>query len=141
MFMLRTSALRSSLRTFSTSARAADMAKLTLIGRLGAEPETRMGKNEKEFVQYSVGVSGPSTVDANGERQTSTTWHRVFAFNPATYPYLSSMAKGSLVYVEAACEMRDAEPAGESSPAHKTMFLRQESIRVLSKPKTHTESS
>jgi single-stranded DNA-binding protein len=30
------------------------MAKLTLIGRLGAEPETRMGKNEKEFVQCVI---------------------------------------------------------------------------------------
>ena len=39
------------LQAFSTSAsRAADLAKLTLIGRLGKDPEVKTTKTDKEYV-------------------------------------------------------------------------------------------
>ena len=41
------------LQAFSTSAsRAADLAKLTLIGRLGKDPEVKTTKTDKEYVTY-----------------------------------------------------------------------------------------
>ena len=38
----------------TTSSRASDMAKLTLIGRLGRDPEVRTTKTEKEYVSYAL---------------------------------------------------------------------------------------
>ena len=41
------------LQAFSTSAScAADLAKLTLIGRLGKDPEVKTTKTDKEYVTY-----------------------------------------------------------------------------------------
>ena len=46
------------LQGFSTSAsRAADLAKLTLIGRLGKDPEVKTTKTDKEYVTYVLKVS------------------------------------------------------------------------------------
>lgn len=48
------------LQAFSTSRPAArDLAKLTLIGRLGAQPEMRQTKNGKNFLVYVVGTENP----------------------------------------------------------------------------------
>jgi len=41
------------VQAFSTSsARAADLSKLNLIGTLVRDPETRLTKNDKEYVAY-----------------------------------------------------------------------------------------
>lgn len=37
----------------TTSSRAVDMAKLTLIGRLGRDPEVRTTKTDREYVSYA----------------------------------------------------------------------------------------
>jgi hypothetical protein len=42
-----------SSQAFSTSTRKADLAKLTLIGNLGKEPELKITRNEKEYVAYA----------------------------------------------------------------------------------------
>lgn len=40
------------VQSFSSSQRYADMAKLTLLGRLVREPESRLTKNDKEYIVY-----------------------------------------------------------------------------------------
>ncbi|EEB87108.1 hypothetical protein MPER_15680, partial [Moniliophthora perniciosa FA553] len=51
--------------------------------------------------------------------------------------------KGALVYVEAAYELREPEPDADPSTPHgqRQIFLKHESIRVLSTPKSEEESS
>ncbi|KAJ3790713.1 single-strand binding protein family-domain-containing protein [Lentinula aff. detonsa] len=132
---------RSAARTFSTSASRADVAKLTLVGRLGRDPEVKQTKNDNEYVTYVVATStfNPGPADANGERPPPrTSWHRVLSFQESSNRYLQTLKKGTLVYVEAGYELREPEPdADPTTPAgQRQIFLRHETIRVLSHPKS-----
>lgn len=53
MSYINPSAYYDLIQAFSTSrAVKSDMAKLVLIGRLGGIPESKVTKNDKEYVQY-----------------------------------------------------------------------------------------
>lgn len=53
-------------KTFSTSApRAADVAKVILVGRLGREPEVRTTKSDKEYVSYVLFHPSFNVLDAH----------------------------------------------------------------------------
>ncbi|KAF9246909.1 hypothetical protein BU15DRAFT_69764 [Melanogaster broomeanus] len=127
-------------RAFSTTpSRAYDVSKLILVGRLGREPEVRTTKSDKEFVSYTVATANypPPPPNPDGTRmESATTWHQITSFNPAQNQYLQTLNKGTLVYVEANFELREADPnANPSSPAsQRQIFLRHESIRVLKLP-------
>ncbi|EMD40449.1 hypothetical protein CERSUDRAFT_130306 [Gelatoporia subvermispora B] len=138
MFSLARSsaASRVTSRAFSTTSTRADMAKLTLIGRLTRQPEVRRTKNDKEFVSYSVATSEYDTRASTPEEpRFRSTFHNVFSFNPNTNNYLRSMQKGDLVYVEAGFELREPDPNAEptSPQGQRQIFLRHESIRTISK--------
>ncbi|KAF8076071.1 single-strand binding protein family-domain-containing protein [Lyophyllum atratum] len=141
---IRAAASRSSVRAFSTSnSRAADLSKLVLIGHLTRDPETRQTKNDREFVTYTVATTNypPPPPDATGERRPSTsTFHRVLSFQEHSNRYLQSLKKGSKVYVEANFELREPEVGADPTTpqGQRQIFLKHETIRVLSKPK-HVE--
>ncbi|KAG6903306.1 hypothetical protein C0995_013059 [Termitomyces sp. Mi166 len=143
---IRIAASRSSVRAFSTtSSRAADLAKLTLIGHLTKDPEARLTKNEKEYVVYTVATTNypPPPPDANGERPpTASTFHRVLSFQEHSNRYLQTLKKGSRVYVEAGFELREPEPnADPTTPqGQRQIFLRHETIRVLNRPRAEPET-
>ncbi|KAG5340468.1 hypothetical protein C0989_001484 [Termitomyces sp. Mn162] len=123
---IRAAASRSSVRAFSTtSSRAADLAKLTLIGYLARDPETRHTKNEREYVVYTVATKNypPPPPDANGGE------------------YEETLKKGSRVYVEAGFELREPEPNTDPTTpqGQRQIFLRHETVRVLSKPRVEPE--
>ncbi|EZF24406.1 hypothetical protein H112_03087 [Trichophyton rubrum D6] len=62
-------------RSFSSTA-IRDHARLTVVGRLGAQPEVATSSNGREYVKYSVGTNyGP-----RDNQQTS--WFRVTSFVP-----------------------------------------------------------
>ncbi|KAK4939269.1 ssDNA-binding protein, mitochondrial [Elasticomyces elasticus] len=90
-------------RAFSTS-RPSQLARLTLVGRLGADPElVETGKGQ--LVRYVVGTSfGPKD-----NRQTS--WFRVASFAPEgpARDYVMGLNKGTLVYLEGDATMRTFE--------------------------------
>ncbi|KAJ7688426.1 hypothetical protein B0H17DRAFT_1068663 [Mycena rosella] len=132
------SASRATARAFSTSTRRQNLAKLTLIGNLGRDPELKTTKNEKEYVSYSVATTNFLPPTAEGERVTSTTWHRVLSFLPGSNKYLQTLKAGTKVYVEAAYEIREPEAdADPSTPqGQRQIFLRHESIKVISAPRT-----
>jgi len=133
-----------SARAFSTTPhRASDLAKLLLIGHLVKDPESRLTKHDKEYFTYTVATRNASLPpDANGERRnSSSTFHRILSFHEGSNKYLSTLKKGSKVYVETAFEIREAEPeADPSTPqGQRQIFLRHESIKVLNYPKHDTQ--
>ncbi|KAJ2915038.1 hypothetical protein MD484_g5396, partial [Candolleomyces efflorescens] len=139
---LRSSILRpSSLRAFSTSAtRQHDLAKLTLIGTLVREPESRFTRSDKEYMVYTVATTDypPPLPDNNGERPRPTsTFHRVLSFSTTHIKYLKTLRKGTKVFVEANYEVREPEPGADPSTprGQRQIFLRQEAIRTLTQPK------
>ena len=77
-----------SARAFSTT-RPAHLARLTLVGRLGADPELQE-TSKGHIVKYVVGTSyGPKE-----DRQTS--WFRVASFAPEgpARDYVMGLSKG-----------------------------------------------
>jgi len=147
MFAARNALRRTSTRSFSTtSARAYDVSKLILIGRLGRDPEVRTTKSDKEYVSYTVATTNypPPPANPDGTRQESgTTWHHVVSFNPAQNAYLRTITKGSKVYVEANYELRDADPTADPSSPHaqRQIFLRHENLRVLKRAEPPQENN
>ncbi|KAK7060216.1 ssDNA-binding protein, mitochondrial [Paramarasmius palmivorus] len=123
---------RAAARAFSTTSRASDIAKLTLIGRLGKDPEVRRTKNDMEFVTYTVATNSYSApADESGERPPPrTSWHRVLSFSENSNRYLKSLKKGALVYVEAGYELREPEPdADPTTPmGQRQIFLRHGTV-------------
>src|ERR671938_376490 len=54
------------------------MLRVSLLGNLGAEPETRTSQKGSQVTTFRVAVNQVRT-DADGERQESTEWFRVRA--------------------------------------------------------------
>ncbi|PPQ92362.1 hypothetical protein CVT25_008712, partial [Psilocybe cyanescens] len=146
--------------SFSSSSRANDLSKLTLIGYLAKEPEARLTKNDKEYIthpsimQETTQISSTSYVVAvrnpppppgpDGERRQSTsTFHRILSFQEGSNKYLRTLKKGSKVYCESTFELK--EPAADADPStpqgQRQIFLRHESIRVISYPKVDPEQA
>ncbi|KAF9569401.1 hypothetical protein CPC08DRAFT_602107, partial [Agrocybe pediades] len=112
---------------FSTSSSRANLARLTLIGRLVKDPETRLTKNQKEFVMYTVVTrNAASPPDANGERKYTSTFHNIMSFGEHQNKYLTTLKKGSTVFAETAFEIRDPEPGSDPTTpqGQRQIFLR-----------------
>ncbi|TFK56183.1 nucleic acid-binding protein [Heliocybe sulcata] len=123
---------------------AADLSKLTLIGRLGRDPETRKTRNDEEYISYTVATTNYPAPPPNPDgtrREPSTTWHSVYCFQPGAVNYLKTLKKGTRVYVEANFELRDPDPTADpdSPQGQRQIFLKHEAIRVIqSAPKAES---
>ncbi|RYP69184.1 hypothetical protein DL769_005352 [Monosporascus sp. CRB-8-3] len=114
-------------RAFSASARR-DIAKITLVGNLAATPEVKPTSTGREYVEYSVASS-----EGYGEKR-STSWFRVTSWveEGPRRDFLTSLAKGSTVYVEGDAAMHSYTDA-EGKPKSR-LRINQKSIQVLRKP-------
>ncbi|KAL8805490.1 MAG: hypothetical protein Q9182_001945 [Xanthomendoza sp. 2 TL-2023] len=95
-FLLRP--FHQTIRTF-TSTRARPFSKITLVGRLAADPEMQPTSTGQDIIKYAVGTnSGPKD-----NRQT--TWWKVVAFTPEGQlrDKIMGLGKGSLIYLEGKC--------------------------------------
>lgn len=63
----------------------------------------------------------------------TTTWHSVLSFSPGANNFLKNVRKGSRVYVEAAYEVRDPDPAADASTpqGQRQIFLRHGEYELL----------
>ncbi|EXJ91338.1 hypothetical protein A1O1_04450 [Capronia coronata CBS 617.96] len=113
-------------RAFSTTPQS-QLARMTLVGRLGTDPEiseTRTG----HVIKYVVGSSsGP-----RDNRQTS--WYRVAAFPPEgpQREFVMGLSKGTLVYLESDATMRTYEDADGKKQT--SLNLVQTRLEVLKRP-------
>ncbi|KAI9874557.1 MAG: ssDNA-binding protein, mitochondrial [Pleopsidium flavum] len=118
-------------RTFTTTP-ATRIAKMTIVGRLAAEPELTATSTGQEMVKYAVGTSyGPKD-----NKQTS--WFRVASFDEGPRrDYLLGLGKGTLIYVEGDASMRqydDSEGKRQSA-----LSITQRNIEVLKRPEPKPE--
>ncbi len=89
----------------------ASLAKITLIGNLGGDPETRYTPQGTLVVNFSLAVNNRRR-DAQGNQQDTTNWYRISAFGrlAETMVNLSErgfLTKGKQVYVEGPFEARE----------------------------------
>ena len=75
--------------------------KVTLLGRLGQDPEVREMKNGGKLIQLSIATSERWRDRESGEPRERTEWHRVVIFNQRLAEVAESyLNKGDLVYLE-----------------------------------------
>ncbi len=93
---------------------AGSLNKVTLIGNLGNDPETRQFSNGGEVCNLSVATTETWKDKNTGERKDKTEWHRVSVFSPGLVTVCKNyLKKGSKVYLEGALETRSWEQDGQ----------------------------
>ncbi|KAF2457313.1 putative ssDNA binding protein [Lineolata rhizophorae] len=128
------SAATSATRSFSSTTRAS-FARMTVIGRLAAEPELTETSTGRQIVRYALGTSFGS-----GENK-KTSWFRVTNFDEpgARRDFLLSLPKGTLMCVEADANMHTFE---DNQGEKRTILqLTQRTMEALSRPRPVVESS
>ena len=70
--------------------------KITILGNLGNQPETKTLENGAIVTQFNVATS-ESWKDDSGEKKTETEWHRVVAWNKLAEIIQKYCKKGSKV--------------------------------------------
>ena len=73
--------------------------KVILVGRLGADPEVKRAQSGKEFTVLAVATNETYT-PKDGEKQTTTEWHRVMVWGKAGQMCQEFLTKGREVYIE-----------------------------------------
>ncbi|GAA5873422.1 hypothetical protein JCM3774_000780 [Rhodotorula dairenensis] len=133
-------AARASARAFSTSRVAQrDIAKMTLVGRLGAI-ETKESKNGRQYLKYVIATTDRRQPPREGEapEEPTTSWHTVFAHGDSV-ERLQNVPVGSLVFVEAGFQVRNQRD--EESGNYSTQILAtHERMSVISRPRPREET-
>lgn len=81
--------------------------KVTLIGNLGKDPESRTFQNGGKVVNFSIATSETWKDKDTGERKEKTEWHNVSVLNEGLAGVAERfLKKGSKVYVEGAMKTR-----------------------------------
>ena len=80
--------------------------KVTLIGYLGRDPETRSTAAGDAVAQFTLATTESWKDRATGEKRESTEWHRVVLYRKLAEIAGQYLKKGSLVYVEGRLQTR-----------------------------------
>jgi single-strand DNA-binding protein len=73
--------------------------KVTLIGRLGVDPEVRYMPSGGQVTSFRM-ATDRRWKDKNNEKQTETEWHRITTFGKLAEICGQYLSKGSLIYIE-----------------------------------------
>ena len=84
----------------------ASVNKVTLIGNLGRDPETRYMTNGEAVTNITVATTETWKDKASGEKQEKTEWHRVTFYRRLAEIAAEYLKKGSQVYIEGRLETR-----------------------------------
>lgn len=80
---------------------SATLNKVTIIGRLGKDPEIRQTQSGQSIASMSVATEDTWRDKQSGERKSRTEWHRVVVFNEKLSEIVEKyIRKGDLVYLE-----------------------------------------
>lgn len=86
---------------------AGSVNKVTLLGRLGKDPEIRRTQDGRPIANLSIATSQSWRDKNTGERREKTEWHRVVIFTEGLCKVAEQyLKKGSLVYLEGALQTR-----------------------------------
>ncbi|AGF76188.1 single-stranded DNA-binding protein [Bartonella vinsonii] len=81
--------------------------KVTLIGRLGANPESKTMTSGAEIVNFRMATSESYTDKKTNQKVEKTEWHSAVVFNPHLAKIaLQYLNKGSKVYIEGKLQTR-----------------------------------
>lgn len=120
-------------RAFSSTPRAS-IARMSIVGRMGVQPEEVTISNDRTLVRYVVGTSY-----GKGEDQ-KTSWFRVASFAQGPQKeFLLRVPKGSLVYIDADARMETYEDSEGNKRSNLSLVARN--FDVISRPHNKEEPS
>ena len=111
--------------------------KVTLIGRLGSDPEIRTLESGVAVGRFSVATS-ENYKDRNGEWQEQTEWHDVVVWRAAAERAQRVLSKGVMIYVEGKLTHRKWQDKEGNN--RKTTEVVSNYYRVLQNPNATGES-
>jgi single-strand DNA-binding protein len=82
--------------------------RVTLIGNLGQDPETKSTETGKKFAHFTLATKD-GYKNADGQRITETTWHNIVAWNGLADIAEKFLKKGKEVAVEGRIVYRNYE--------------------------------
>jgi single-strand DNA-binding protein len=100
--------------------------RLTLIGFIGADAETKTGNSGSQFTVFSVATKR-SWKKAEGDWESRTEWHRCLAFGKLG-EFAATLRKGAHVQIEGELRSREYD---KDSVMHRVFECRVESILKL----------
>ncbi|KAF3916922.1 hypothetical protein ABW21_db0205879 [Orbilia brochopaga] len=106
-------------RLFSTSTPRGDLARVTLIGRVGTEPEMSQSNNGTQMMKYTLATS-----HGQGDART-TQWHRILQFGE---PHPQNLTKGVMLYLEG--DLKQSTYEGEDGKKHTTITIFQREYQL-----------
>jgi single-strand DNA-binding protein len=90
-----------------------DLNQCSFIGRLGAEPDTRYMPNGKAITSFSIAV-GSQWKNKDGEKQESTEWVNITAFDKLAEICGEYLKKGSQVFIQGRIKTDKYEKDGQT---------------------------
>ena len=86
--------------------------KVTIIGNLGKDPETRYTQNGSAVTTFSVATKERWKDKNTGEMKEQTEWHRVVAWGKLAEICGEYLSKGRQVYIDGKLQTRQWEKDG-----------------------------
>ena len=106
--------------------------KVTLIGRLGRDPELKYTASGTAYCRFSLATDDSWTDRSTGDRQERTEWHSVVAWEKLAEICGQYLAKGRMVYIEGSIQSRQYE---DKDGNKRTSFdIRARDMVMLSSP-------
>jgi single-strand DNA-binding protein len=85
---------------------------VTLVGRLGGDPEFRDTRNGAKYAKLTLATN--KLIKQGEEYKEETEWHNILVFNKALVGIVTkSAAKGTLMFVQGAMQTRTYEVEGQ----------------------------
>ncbi len=88
--------------------------KVTLIGRLGKNPDVKYTQDGQAIANFSVATSIEWKDKTSGEKNERVEWHRVVAFRKLGEICGQYLTKGRQVYIEGRLQTRSWDKDGET---------------------------
>lgn len=106
----------------------ASVNRVTIIGHLGRDPESRTFDSGDMVANLAVATSETWKDKNTGEKKEATEWHRVNAHGKLAEICCQYLRKGSLVYIEGSLRTRKYQKDGVD---HYATEIRADQMRML----------
>ena len=120
--------------------------RVTLLGNLGADPETKKTAGGQSITLFNLATSN-SWTNRDGQRQEHTEWHRVVVWGKLAETCAEYLAKGRKVYIEGRLQTRSWEDDKNQKRytteivAREVLFLNSKSENMASSGQSSSSSS
>lgn len=106
--------------------------RVTLVGRVGSKPESRVSKGGRNYTRINIATHQPRLkLEDGSEKPEQTDWHYVIAWGRLAEVCIAHLDKGSLVYIEGYLSSFANNKAPEG-PRYTTITARD--VQFLARP-------